>query len=223
MTDFAARRAQLTDAQSAAQAEHARTAFAALNNPELEAKLADLEHEIEGYTTALARLDAAEATANATAGREVAATIEARRKDAAKAAYSAMQTATHEAGRLDALLGELSATLDRLEAAHADAAHALGDATQAAAELVPAACGMLYAAAVNLGASARGCQLRAPLTYRLSQTLDNRALLGPITWTGLVHVAEPLADAARADQKALAVLETWTAENLTAALPQREV
>ncbi|MDH4466159.1 MAG: hypothetical protein QE290_19195 [Acidovorax sp.] len=221
--DFTAERAKLIDAQSAAKAEHARTAFAALNNPKLEAKLTDLEHELEGYATAFARLDAAEAAAKEAAGHKVAVSIEARRRDAAKAADSAMQTATREAGRLDKLLSELGATLDRIEAAHATAADALSDATQAAAELVPAAGGMLYAAAVNLGSSARGCQLRSPLMYRLSQILANRPLLGPVSWTGLVQADDPLADAAGADEKAMAVLKTWTAENLTAALPQREV
>lgn len=220
-TDFTAERAKLTDAHSAAKAEHARTAFQALNNPKLEPKLADLERELDGYATALTRLDAAEQAAATEAAGEVAASIEARRKDAAKAADRAMQVATREAGRIDELLTELSATLDRIEAAHADAAEAVYATAQAAAELVPGAGSMVYTASANLQASARGCELRAPLMYKLARALTGRALLGQITWTGLVEADAPLADAARADAKALAVLKTWTADNLTAALPQR--
>lgn len=216
-TDFATERAKLIEAIAGAKADYARAAFASLDNP----KLVDLEAELKAYDTALARLDAAEAAASMVAGEEAAATIEARRKDAAKQAENAMSRATTEAKRIDELLDELSASLDRIEAAHNDAADAVTAAAQATADLVPGAGGLVYPAAVNLGSSARGVHLRSPLLWKLSKALTGRALLGQISWSGLVQADEPLVDAAKTDAAAVAVVKSWTAANLTNALAQR--
>lgn len=220
-TDFTAEHAKLTDALAGAKTDYARAAFASLDDPKLTGKVADLEREIAQYELAINRLNAAEQAATEAAGQEVVATIEARRKDAAKAADNSMSVAVREAGRLDELLNELSATLDRLEAAHNAAADAVSAAAQAAADLVPGAGGLVYPAAVNLVSSARGVHLRSPLLYKLSQVLTDRALLGQISWSGLVQADEPLVDAAKTDAAAVAVVKTWTAANLTNALAQR--
>ena len=222
-TDFKNERAKLLDAQSAAKAEHARTAFAAMDNPKLQTKLADLEAELTQYTTALTRLDAAERAAADLNAATAAASIDARRVAAAQAVTEAMAKAVREASTIDELISKLAGALDRLDTAHAQAADALSLTAQEAAHLVPEAGAFAHTAALNLQAAARGCQVRSPLVYKLAQALGDRPLIGPVQWPGLVEAKTPLGEAARADAAALAVITSWTADALKAAVVREKV